>query len=67
MAERLRSFNGPIDLLVVTHVDTDHIGGAVRLLASERAGGPFGGIWFNGFVHLDAVLGTCSGPSTASA
>ena len=57
VAARLRSFNGPIDLLVVTHVDTDHVGGAVRLLASKALPGRFRGSWFNGFVHLGAAKG----------
>ena len=57
VAERLRSFNGPIDLLVVTHVDTDHVGGAVRLLSSGALASRFKGIWFNGFVHLDRFSG----------
>jgi len=41
------------ELLVVTHIDVDHIGGALDLLR-ERAqlGVTFGEIWFNGFVHL---------------
>ncbi len=57
VAARLRSFSGPIDLLVVTHVDTDHVGGAVRLLNSGALAARFGGIWFNGFVHLDRFSG----------
>ena len=57
VADRLRSFKEPVDLLVVTHVDTDHIGGAVRLLASKALPTRFRGIWFNGFVHLNAAKG----------
>lgn len=41
------------ELFVVTHVDVDHIGGALELLATrEQLGVSFGEIWFNGFVHL---------------
>lgn len=42
------------ELLVVTHIDADHIGGAIKLLEEV---GPmrvtFGEVWFNGFHHLD--------------
>jgi beta-lactamase superfamily II metal-dependent hydrolase len=43
------------DLLVVTHVDADHIGGVLELLR-ERAilGVDFDDVWFNGFRHLPA-------------
>lgn len=41
------------DLFVVTHVDVDHIGGALDLLRErEQLGVTFGEIWFNGYVHL---------------
>lgn len=61
------------ELFVVTHVDADHIGGALKLLAArEQLGITFGEIWFNGFVHLspggvvpraadDQVLGPLQG------
>jgi len=41
------------ELLVVTHVDIDHIGGSLDLLRErEKLGVSFGEIWFNGYVHL---------------
>lgn len=41
------------ELFVVTHVDVDHIGGALALLRDrEQLGVTFGEIWFNGYVHL---------------
>ena len=43
------------ELLVVTHVDLDHIGGALALLRdSASLGVSFGEIWFNGYMHLSA-------------
>jgi beta-lactamase superfamily II metal-dependent hydrolase len=43
-----------IELLVVTHVDTDHIEGIIRLLAQTRGRWPIEpeDIWFNGWRHL---------------
>lgn len=43
-----------IDLLVITHIDADHIGSVVRLLDDDALGVTFGDIWFNGFRHLPA-------------
>src|SRR5215510_8788689 len=36
------------DLLVVTHVDTDHIGGVLKLLSDLPEGTVFDDVWFNG-------------------
>jgi Metallo-beta-lactamase superfamily len=43
-----------LDLMVVTHVDTDHIEGVLKLLRDESLGVEFGDIWFNDFPHLMA-------------
>jgi len=40
------------ELLIVTHVDADHIDGALALLRDEALGATFGDVWFNGWRHL---------------
>jgi beta-lactamase superfamily II metal-dependent hydrolase len=45
-----------LELLVVTHIDKDHIGGALPLLEDTKLGVQLGEIWFNGYRHLAAGL-----------
>jgi hypothetical protein len=40
------------ELLIVTHIDGDHIEGALGLLNAEELGVTFDDVWFNGFRHL---------------
>lgn len=40
------------ELLVVTHVDADHIAGVLELLADEALGFSARDVWFNGYRHL---------------
>ena len=42
------------DLLVITHIDGDHIAGALELLERNELPVTFGDIWFNGYRHLPA-------------
>lgn len=42
------------DLLVITHIDGDHIAGALELLERNELPVSFGDIWFNGYRHLPA-------------
>lgn len=44
------------ELLVVTHVDGDHILGAVPLLNTPQLGATFADIWFNGWRHLPGTV-----------
>jgi hypothetical protein len=42
------------ELFVVSHIDADHIGGAVKLLEEATPlGVSFGDVWFNGYYQLD--------------
>lgn len=45
---------GPVhvDLAVVSHIDSDHIGGLLGLFADPGVGVGFGDIWFNGLPQL---------------
>ena len=49
------------ELFIITHIDADHIEGAIKLLASAKSlGVEFGDVWFNGYEHLaseDKLLG----------
>ncbi|MER5380889.1 hypothetical protein ABT040_11480 [Streptomyces sp. NPDC002688] len=48
----LAGLDGLVDLLVVTHVDQDHILGVLALLDDPDRPVEFGDVWFNGFDHL---------------
>src|ERR1035437_9971558 len=52
------------ELVVITHIDADHIEGTVRLLAERTMDFYFDDVWFNGWSHLDddkGILGPVSG------
>lgn len=50
---RLRELSEPIDLLIVTHVDCDHIGGILPLLDDPQLPARIHAVWFNGFRQLE--------------
>jgi hypothetical protein len=56
LRDRIRSLPAGarhFELLIVTHIDADHIEGTIRLLGSmESLGVTFGDVWFNGWKHL---------------
>ncbi|MFB6576050.1 hypothetical protein ACFCYC_01195 [Streptomyces sp. NPDC056402] len=43
------------ELLVVSHIDTDHIDGALILLQDEDLGATFNDVWFNGWPQLESI------------
>ena len=50
------------ELLVITHVDTDHIDGIITLLQEDQLDLTFNDVWFNGWRHLNlAVEGQLGG------
>src|SRR5690242_4734362 len=52
------------ELYVITHVDADHIGGALELFRSFGRLGKkieFGDVWFNGWRHISDTLGDMQG------
>ncbi|WP_173135056.1 CHAT domain-containing protein [Pseudaquabacterium terrae] len=46
-----------LDLFVLSHIDADHIGGAVPMLRAVRRGLRLGDLWFNGWRHVAGQLG----------
>ncbi|SDM10437.1 Metallo-beta-lactamase superfamily protein [Geodermatophilus siccatus] len=60
---RLEPAERHLDVVVVTHVDADHIEGVLRLLNDASLGLTVGDVWFNGYQHLpsDDFLGPVHG------
>jgi hypothetical protein len=56
LSDRIKALNEndrKFELLVITHVDADHIGGILKLIDSATGlKATFGDVWFNGFRHL---------------
>lgn len=50
--ETLSPHQRHFDLLVITHIDADHIAGILDLIEAEDLGITFADIWFNGYKHL---------------
>lgn len=50
------------ELFVVTHIDADHIGGALELLGDRQTGFRPREIWFNGYRHLPDEAPETLGP-----
>ncbi|MFC9294512.1 ComEC/Rec2 family competence protein [Streptomyces sp. NPDC057011] len=65
----LADLGGLIDVLVVTHVDQDHILGALALLEDLDRTVDFGDVWFNGFDHLHdrEIFGAVEGEKVTTA
>src|SRR5918999_468109 len=58
LVERLVALDQPVELFVMTHIDDDHIFGAVPLFADARVKPTiFKDIWYNGYTHLDPDVG----------
>lgn len=49
------SEGGIIDLVVVTHIDGDHISGIIKMLEEEEMPITIGEIWYNGYRHVQSV------------
>ena len=59
VSRRIKELKTPkvhFDLLIITHVDADHVGGVIELLKGQKIDVSFDDIWFNGYRHLPGAL-----------
>jgi hypothetical protein len=50
--EQLPAKERTFELFVITHVDRDHIEGALKLMQDKKRPVKFKDVWFNGYAHL---------------
>ena len=50
-----------VELFVLTHIDADHITGAIPLFEDAGVAGRFGEVWFNGWHQLRGFLSVAQG------
>ena len=60
--KEIESRGGKLDVVVVTHIDGDHISGIIRLLEDKPIG--IGEIWYNGYRHIQSVAVTTEDKET---
>ncbi|MFL6200549.1 MAG: CHAT domain-containing protein [Thermoanaerobaculia bacterium] len=56
-----------LELFVMSHIDSDHIGGALPFFKAVEQGLRFGDVWFNGWRHLSGQLGAKQGEMFSTA
>ena len=56
-----------LELFVLSHIDSDHIGGALPLFKAVKHGLRFGDLWFNGWRHISGQLGARQGEMFSTA
>ena len=55
------------ELFILSHIDSDHIGGALPFFKAVQNGLRFGDVWFNGWRHLSGQLGARQGEMFSTA
>lgn len=56
-----------LELFVLSHIDSDHIGGALPLFRAVKQGLQIGDVWFNGWKHISGQLGARQGEMFSTA
>ena len=56
--------SGVLDLLVVTHIDSDHISGVIKLLEEDELPIQISSIWYNGYRHVQSDALTTNVPES---
>src|SRR5262249_25675216 len=56
-----------LELFVMSHIDADHIGGALPFFKAMKLGLKFGDVWFNGWRHVSGRLGPKQGEMFSTA